>query len=310
MRMRRVIDQKPPLERVYRKLVNKFLRSLGEPVEELSQLGRYSYWGADLEFRGPWSAIEFEDAAQVEDAKTAIRLAREAHRQGKIRPFVVRLTPRNDPSIAQYLETETDWPPGTRIRPLRCEAVLCRDEECGGSREGAAQLEQISPSEERLAGFARLQLAGYGFGAPSPRDALTLGRMYWNWSQQEPDVLRFFVARMAGEVVGTVTVLPDYEERAIGLFGVAVRSDQRNRGVGRTLVMGAIEQVRQHPDLRGNSPRPPTIIALCDLGHYNERLFLTLGFRRAEIRPIYGGVPDWVLRERQRLRRLRWRMPP
>lgn len=309
--MDRVPLKKPPLEEVYRSNINEFIHQLGQKNPSLSREGMFSFWQADLEVRGPWNSIEFDIAATTQDAQHAIELAREAHQMGEIRRFVVRLTPKDDPAIATHLGKEHDWPPGTAIRPLRCESILCKDEDSGGRvHTSGLQIERLLPQGDEFAKFADAQLAGYGFGEPSPRDARALGKMYERWNLRMPDRLWFFVARHDNAFVGTITALPDPAKRTIGLYGTAVLAEVRHQGVGRALALYAIEKARELPRLAENYPRPPTIVALCDLGQYNERLFLTLGFRRAEIRPLYGGVPDWMLSERRRLRRLRWRMPP
>jgi GNAT superfamily N-acetyltransferase len=304
---------KPALEQAYLPNVEEFLHSLGTKNLGLSAAtGNFSFWQADIEIRGPWNVLEFDRGATVDDARRAIAAVRTAHRVGEIRPFVVRLTPRDDRKIAEYLEKEGhDWP-FDLLRPLRCETILCRDEDSECPRRCRdVEVVRIRPKKTQFKAFASAQLEGYGFGEPSPRDAAILGSMYEQWDQKEGR-LWFFVARRSKDIVGTLTVLPLQTDsvKVIGVYGIAVSPKVRHQGVGRLLALSAIEEVRRIPAFATNRPRPPTLVALCDLDQYNERLFFTLGFRRAEVRPIYGGVANWMLEERKSLRRFRWRMPP
>jgi ribosomal protein S18 acetylase RimI-like enzyme len=124
------------------------------------------------------------------------------------------------------------------------------------------------------------------------------------------DTLCLFGAYFRDHLVGTLAAVLYEEDKSIGLFGLAVLPAARNQGVGRTLLREAVEHARAIQAFHSSRPRPPTLVALCDSAQENERLLLNLGFRRAEIRPIYGGLPALEAEGRERLRRLQWRIAP
>ena len=159
------------------------------------------------------------------------------------------------------------------------------------------EIAELSPDEVRAAAdeLATLLLDAHesnmALGISGP---LTRERARSSWvdtaSLLSPSDRVLLVGRDGDEIVGTVQVVRSHADNGghrAEIVRLAVRGDQRGRGLGRQLLEAAVERAR------GMGVRLLYLTTHADTG--SDRFYEAVGWTRSGVMPLYSERPDGTL---------------